>query len=86
MDQNNAVTVIEKLTEICKDGEKGYKEAAEHAKRSDLKTLSATQSSERGHATRLVVKTFRRKDDHLSLVHCTGEVPGETTIGAMQFL
>ena len=45
MDQNNAVTVIEKLAEICKDGEKGYKDAAEHAKRSDLKTFFTTQSS-----------------------------------------
>ena len=48
MDQNSPVAVIEKLTEICKDGEKGYKDAAEHAKRPDLKTLFNTQSSERG--------------------------------------
>ena len=48
MDQNNAVTVIEKLAEICKDGEKGYKEAAEHAKSSDLKSFFSTESSERG--------------------------------------
>ena len=52
MDKNNAVTVIEKLTEICKDGEKGYKDAADHAKRSDLKTFFATQSSERGRFAR----------------------------------
>ena len=48
MDQKNAVTVIEKLAEICKDGEKGYKDAAEHAKRSDLKSFFTTESSERG--------------------------------------
>ena len=47
MDQNNAVTVIEKLAEICKDGEKGYKDAAEHAKSSDLKSFFAAESSER---------------------------------------
>jgi uncharacterized protein (TIGR02284 family) len=52
MDKNNAVTVIEKLTEICKDGEKGYKDAAEHTKRSDLKTFFTTQSSERGRFAR----------------------------------
>ena len=52
MDQNNAVTVIEKLAEICKDGEKGYKDAAEHSKRSDLKTFFTTQSSERGRFAR----------------------------------
>jgi uncharacterized protein (TIGR02284 family) len=47
MDQNNAVTVIEKLEEICKDGEKGYKDAAEHVKSSDLKSFFTTESSER---------------------------------------
>jgi uncharacterized protein (TIGR02284 family) len=52
MDQNNPVAVVEKLAEICKDGEKGYKDAAEHAKRSDLKTFFTTQSSERGRFAR----------------------------------
>ena len=48
MDQNNPIAVIEELAEICKDGEKGYKDAAEHVKRSDLKSFFTTQSSERG--------------------------------------
>jgi uncharacterized protein (TIGR02284 family) len=48
MDQKDSVKVIENLTGICKDGEKGYKDAAEHVKRSDLKTLFTAQSSERG--------------------------------------
>jgi uncharacterized protein (TIGR02284 family) len=48
MDKDNAVTVIERLAEICKDGEKGYKDAAEHAKHSDLKSFFTTESSERG--------------------------------------
>jgi uncharacterized protein (TIGR02284 family) len=48
MDKDNAVTVIERLAEICKDGEKGYKDAAEHAKSSDLKSFFTTESSERG--------------------------------------
>jgi uncharacterized protein (TIGR02284 family) len=52
MDQKNPVKVIEKLIEICKDGEKGYKDAAEHAKRSDLKTFFTTQSFERGRFAR----------------------------------
>ena len=52
MDQKDSVTVIEKLAEICKDGEKGYKDAAEHAKRSDLKSFFTTQSSERGRFAR----------------------------------
>ena len=48
MDQKDPLKMIEKLIEVCKDGEKGYKDAAEHAKRSDLKTVFTTQSSERG--------------------------------------
>jgi uncharacterized protein (TIGR02284 family) len=52
MDENNVATVIEKLAEICKDGEKGYKDAAEHSKRSDLKAFFTAQSSERGHFAR----------------------------------
>jgi len=48
MDQKEPAKVIENLIETCKDGEKGYKDAAEHAKRPDLKTLFTTQSSERG--------------------------------------
>ena len=52
MDQKDPVKVIEQLIEVCKDGEKGYKDAAEHAKRSDLKTFFTTQSSERGRFAR----------------------------------
>ena len=53
MDQKDSVKVIEKLVEISKDEEKGYKkDAAEHAKRSDLKSLFTTQSSERGRFAR----------------------------------
>ena len=52
MDQNNPIAVVEKLAEICKDSEKGYEDAAEHAKRSDLKTFFTTQSSERGRFAR----------------------------------
>ena len=47
MDQNNALSVVEKLIETCKDGENGYRDAAEHVKRSDLKTFFLSQSLER---------------------------------------
>jgi uncharacterized protein (TIGR02284 family) len=47
MDQNNALNVVEKLIETCKDGENGYRDAAEHVKRSDLKTFFLSQSLER---------------------------------------
>ena len=48
MDQNNTYSVLEDLIETCKDGQQGYRDAAEHAKRSDLKTFFYEQSLERG--------------------------------------
>jgi uncharacterized protein (TIGR02284 family) len=47
MDENNALSVIENLIEICKNGQKGYQDAASHVKRSDLKTYFNEQSLER---------------------------------------
>jgi uncharacterized protein (TIGR02284 family) len=47
MDENNAVSVVENLIETCKDGQKGYQDAAQHAKRSDLKAYFNEQSAER---------------------------------------
>jgi uncharacterized protein (TIGR02284 family) len=47
MDQNNAISVLEDLIETCKDGQKGYQDAATHVKRADLKTYFNEQSLER---------------------------------------
>src|ERR1700746_2696533 len=47
MDKNNAINVLEELIQTCKDGQKGYQEAASHVKRSDLKTYFNEQSLER---------------------------------------
>jgi uncharacterized protein (TIGR02284 family) len=47
MDENNAIGVLENLIEICKDGQKGYLEAATHVKRSDLKAFFNEKSLER---------------------------------------
>jgi uncharacterized protein (TIGR02284 family) len=47
MNEHNAISVIENLIETCKDGQKGYQDAASHAKRSDLKTYFNEQSLER---------------------------------------
>ena len=49
MDENNAINVLENLIEVCKDGQKGYLEAATHVKRSDLKTFFNEQSLDRAH-------------------------------------
>ena len=47
MDENNAISVVENLIETDRDGEKGYRDAAEHAKRADLKSYFSEQSAER---------------------------------------
>src|ERR1039458_2012120 len=52
MEENNAVSVLENLIETCKDGQKGYQEAASHVKRSDLKTYFNEQSLARARTTR----------------------------------
>ncbi|HZQ96345.1 MAG TPA: PA2169 family four-helix-bundle protein [Candidatus Sulfotelmatobacter sp.] len=48
MDENDAISVVQHLMERCKDGQKGYQEAADKVKRSDLKTLFMEVSAERG--------------------------------------
>jgi uncharacterized protein (TIGR02284 family) len=48
MDNNDTLSVLEDLIETCKDGQKGYQDAAEHVKRSDLKTYFNEQKLERG--------------------------------------
>ena len=47
MDENNAVSVLKNLIETCKDGQKGYQDAAQHVKRSDLRNYFNEQSMER---------------------------------------
>ena len=47
MNEKNAIRVVEALIETCKNGENGYKDAAEHVKRSDLKSYFQQQSAER---------------------------------------
>jgi uncharacterized protein (TIGR02284 family) len=47
MNEKDAVSVLEDLIETCKDGQKGYQDAATHVKRADLKTYFNEQSLER---------------------------------------
>jgi uncharacterized protein (TIGR02284 family) len=47
MNENNTLSVIEGLIQICRDGQKGYQDAATHAKRPDLKSFFNEQSLER---------------------------------------
>jgi uncharacterized protein (TIGR02284 family) len=47
MDEKVVLSVVEDLIETCKDGQKGYQDAASHTKRADLKTYFNQQSLER---------------------------------------
>lgn len=49
-DEHNdqAVSVLNDLIETCRDGEKGFTSAAEHAERAELKQLFTTLASQRG--------------------------------------
>jgi uncharacterized protein (TIGR02284 family) len=47
MDKNKSLSVIKDLIETCKDGQKGYQDAASHVKRPDLKTYFNEQSLQR---------------------------------------
>ena len=47
MNEKNTLSVIEDLIETCKDGQKGYQDAASYVKRPDLKTYFNEQSLER---------------------------------------
>jgi uncharacterized protein (TIGR02284 family) len=49
MAQNdNAISVLEKLVETCRDGQNGYRDAAEATKNVELKEFFNQQSLERG--------------------------------------
>ena len=47
MNQDDPVSVVEKLIETCKDGQNGYRDAAEHVTRPDLRSFFQEQSLER---------------------------------------
>ena len=47
MDKDDARDVVEKLIETCRDGENGYRDAAEHVKSPQLKQWFEQQSGER---------------------------------------
>jgi uncharacterized protein (TIGR02284 family) len=59
MDNDKTLSVLEDLIETCKDGQKGYQDAAEHVKRPDLKTFFNEQRLERGQ----FAEGRRRQDD-----------------------
>jgi uncharacterized protein (TIGR02284 family) len=48
MDNDKAIGILNDLIEICRDGEYGFKEAAQNVKSSDLKSLFTSIEEDRG--------------------------------------
>jgi len=76
MNQDDPISVLETLIETCRDGEKGYKDAAEHVKRPDLKAFFAEQSVERG-------RFARELETELARLGKTGKKESGSVAGAM---
>jgi uncharacterized protein (TIGR02284 family) len=76
MNQDDPISVIEKLIETNRDGEKGYKDAAEHIKRPDLKAFFIEQSTERG-------RFARELEPELARLGKTGKKESGSVAGAM---
>jgi uncharacterized protein (TIGR02284 family) len=76
MNQDDPISVIEKLIETNRDGEKGYKDAAEHIKRPDLKAFFMEQSAERG-------RLARELEAELARLGKTGKKESGSVAGAM---
>jgi uncharacterized protein (TIGR02284 family) len=65
MSRGNWIGTMEKLIETCKDGESGYREAAEHVKDPALKRVLEEQSKARGRfAQELKDELARISDEH----------------------
>lgn len=75
--QKNAVDQIQELIEVCKEGERGYKEASDNVKNEDLKTilyrLSQQRALFRGELEDILIKDFgvesKKEDSLLSKLH-----------------
>jgi uncharacterized protein (TIGR02284 family) len=65
MSRDNWIGTMEKLIETCKDGESGYREAAQHGKDPALKRFLEEQSKTRGRfAQELKDELARISDEH----------------------
>ena len=59
-DSNDSViSTLNNLIEVCRDGQQGFKEAAEGVERSDLKTLFYSFSQQRGEFTGILQELVR---------------------------
>jgi uncharacterized protein (TIGR02284 family) len=60
MENEKVIDVLDDLVETCRDGQKGYREAAEHVKDPELRTFFNQQSSERGRFVTELQSELRR--------------------------
>lgn len=75
--QKNAIKHLSELIEVCKDGERGYKEASENVDDKELKTilyrLSQQRALFRSELEEIIIKDFgsepHRDDSFLSKLH-----------------
>ncbi len=72
MSGSSWVGTIEKLIETCKDGENGYREAAEHVKSPALKQFLEEQSATRGRFAQELKDELSR----ISVAHSLGSTAG----------
>lgn len=78
LDLSNKLEVIDKLIEICRDGQAGYLEAAEHTRNAELRAFFSTQAMERARfaaelesvARRLGEADPSRGPSLISKMHC----------------
>lgn len=62
MDKDNANSVLKKVIDTAKDGEKGFREAAEHLKNPELKAMAQRVSAERAGFARELETEVRTED------------------------
>jgi uncharacterized protein (TIGR02284 family) len=60
MQNDNAISILNNLIETCKDGELGFKTAAEGLKRADIKAKFLEYSRQRGEMVRELQSEVRR--------------------------
>lgn len=73
MDKDNSASVLKKVIDTARDGERGFREAAEHFKSSDLKNMAQSISAERANFARQLEPELRTEG---STDHPTGSVEG----------
>jgi uncharacterized protein (TIGR02284 family) len=89
MDVNNVVDVLRELIKINRDGEKGYQDAAQHAKATELQSFFRQQASERARFAgqletelgRLGEQTSKKESGHVTAAVHRGWIDVKQSLG-----